>query len=146
MFKTSRINFQVKLSVQVLGDRLATIDIGQKLGDCAPFLQRGTGSSSVWPGPRHTSIPSGILIHSAVWPQQTWAENEELCPFWGGELGPHLAQCGLGQGLPPYQLASWSIQLFGHNRHGPKIGEGHTPLGRWAGSPSNARPKVISYH
>jgi len=27
-----------------------------------------------------------------------------------------------GQGLPPHQVASWSIQPFGHNRHGPKIG------------------------
>jgi len=26
-------------------------------------------------GPRPTSIPSGILIHPAVWPQQTWAKN-----------------------------------------------------------------------
>jgi len=33
--------------------------------------------------------------------------------FWGG-LGPCLAQCGLGQGLPPHQTASWSIQPFGH--------------------------------
>jgi len=23
-----------------------------------------------------------------------------------GELGPHLTQCGLGQGLPPYQVES----------------------------------------
>jgi len=23
-----------------------------------------------------------------------------------GDLGPHLTQCGLGQGLPPYQVAS----------------------------------------
>jgi len=28
-----------------------------------------------------------------------------LCPFYG-ELGPHLTQCGLGRGLPPYQVAS----------------------------------------
>jgi len=27
------------------------------------------------PGPRPISIPSGILIHPAIWPQQTWAEN-----------------------------------------------------------------------
>ena len=33
------------------------------------------------PGPRPTSIPSGILIQPAVWPQQTWAENWGLCPF-----------------------------------------------------------------
>jgi len=25
-------------------------------------------------------------------------------------------------GLPPYQVTFWSIQPFGHNRHGPKIG------------------------
>ena len=31
-------------------------------------------------------------------------------------------QCRLGRGLPPYQVASSSIQSFGHNRHGPKIG------------------------
>ena len=35
------------------------------------------------PGPRPSSIPSGILIHPAFWPQQTWAENWGLCPFFG---------------------------------------------------------------
>jgi len=45
-----------------------------------------------------------------------------LCPFPWGELGPDLTQCVLGRGLLPYQVASWSIQAFGHNRHGPKIG------------------------
>jgi len=41
--------------------------------------------------------------------------------FWGGgELGPHLTQCGLGRSPPQYQVAS--VQPFGHNRHGPKIG------------------------
>jgi len=35
------------------------------------------------PGPRPTSVPSVILIHPAVWPQRTWAENWGLCPFWG---------------------------------------------------------------
>jgi len=30
-----------------------------------------------------------------------------LCPFLGRvELGPHLTQCRLGQGLPLYQVAS----------------------------------------
>ena len=51
-------------------------------------------------------------------------------------MGPHLAQCGLGRGLPPYLAASWSIQPFGHNRHGPKSG-GVVPLLGAAGSPSN---------
>jgi len=45
----------------------------------------------------------------------------------GGELGPCLTQCGLGWGLLPYQVASSSIQPFGHTRHGPKNG-GFRPL------------------
>ena len=32
-----------------------------------------------------------------------------------GKLGPHLTQCGLGLGLSPYQVATSSIQPFGHN-------------------------------
>jgi len=55
--------------------------------------------------------------------------------FCGGELGPHLAQYGLGRGLPPYQVASWSIHPFGRNRHGPKTGGSAPFLGRGAGSP-----------
>jgi len=38
---------------------------------------------------------------------------------------------------PPYQVPSWSIQQFGHNRHGPKIGGLRPLLGGRAGSPSN---------
>jgi len=54
-------------------------------------------SNTMWPGPRPTFVPSGILIHPAVWPQQTGAEHWGALPFffWGGELGPHLTQCGL---------------------------------------------------
>jgi len=59
-----------------MGDRLATIEMGWKVG---------------------ADVPS---------------------PFFG-EVGPHLTQCRLGRGLSPYQVASWSIQPFGHNRHGP---------------------------
>ena len=51
-----------------------------------------------------------------------------LCPLiWRGELGPHLAQCGLDRGPPPCQLRSSSIQLFDHSGHGPKIGVGSAP-------------------
>jgi len=89
---------------------------GQKGGDAVPLSQGGAGSPSntLWPGLRSPSVPSGIFIHIAVWPLQTWAEN------W--ELGPHLTQCRLGWDLSPYQVASWSIQPFGHNTYGPKIG------------------------
>ena len=48
-------------------------------------------------------------------------EGGGAVPF-RGDLGPRLIQCGLGRGLIPYQAASSSIQLFGHNRHEPKTG------------------------
>jgi len=47
--------------VAEMGDRLATIDMGRKVG----------------------AVPL----------------------FRGGELGPHLTQCGLGRSLAPYQVA-----------------------------------------
>jgi len=66
--------------------RLATIH-GPKIGRglLCPLL-RGCGfpCNTMSPGPRPTSLPSGILFHPAVWPQQTWAENWGLCPFWRG--------------------------------------------------------------
>jgi len=52
--------------------------MGLKLGrGLRPLIGRGAGSSSntMWPGPRPTSVPSAVLIHPAVWPQWTWAEN-----------------------------------------------------------------------
>jgi len=66
-----------------MGDRLATIDMVRKVGGAlwpksggcpllCPFC-RGAGSPSniMLPGPRPTSVPSGILIHPTVWPQYT---------------------------------------------------------------------------
>jgi len=55
-------------------------------------------------------------------------KNWEGCAPLGWELDPHLTQCRLGRGLPLYQVVSWCIQPFGHNRHRPKIG-GCTPFG-----------------
>ena len=46
-----------------MSDRLATIDMGRKVGAAVPLSVRG-------------------------------------------ELRPHLTQCGLGRGLPPYQVTS----------------------------------------
>ena len=56
-----------------------------------------------------------------------------------GELGPRPIQCGLRRGLLRYQVASSSIQPFGHNRHGPKIGWGVPFSLGWAGSPSKTK-------
>jgi len=77
-------------TVAKMGDRLATIDMDQKLECCAPFFLGGGK----------------------------------------GELSPCVTQCDLGRGLPSYKVASRSIQPFGHNRYGPKIGKGCAPFGR----------------
>jgi len=56
-----------------MGDRLVTIDMGQKVGAAVPLsVGRELGPHlTMSPGPRPTSIPSGILIHPTVWPQYT---------------------------------------------------------------------------
>ena len=62
---------------------------GPKIGGCAPF-----GGSELGPhltqsrlGRGYTSIPSSILIHPAVWPQRTWAENWPAVPHLGEGAG-----------------------------------------------------------
>jgi len=90
-----------------MGDRLASKQVskylfghnrhGPKSGGMCPYLG-GPRSPSNTMSP--TSLPSDILIHPAVWPQQTWAKNwEGAVPLWKLELGPHLTQCGQGRGL-----------------------------------------------
>jgi len=84
-------------AVAEMGDHLAIIDMGRKAGAAVPFSvgEAGSPSNTISPGPRPTSVPSGILIHPAIWPQQTWAEKWGLlCPLFlvGGGLGTHLTQ------------------------------------------------------
>jgi len=44
--------------------------IGRKVGGCCAFpWGAGSPSNTTLPGPRPTFVPSGILIHLAVWPQ-----------------------------------------------------------------------------
>jgi len=105
-----------------MGDCLAKIDMGRKRGGAVTLSGRGWApSNTIWPGSRSTTVPSGMLIHPSVWPQQTWAKNWRLCPFWGGVAGPHLTQCG--RGLPACQVSSWSIQPFGHNTPTSQTGQ-----------------------
>jgi len=47
----------------------------------------GSPSNTKSPGPRPSSVPSDILIDTAIWPQQIWAENWGLCPFGGWGAG-----------------------------------------------------------
>jgi len=52
------------------------------------FLEvAGSPSNTKSPRSRPTSIPGGILVHPAVWPQRTLAENWGLCPFSGVGTG-----------------------------------------------------------
>jgi len=51
------------------------------------FGGAGSACNTVSPGPRPSSVPRGILIHPAVWPQLTWAENWGAVPFEEGGPG-----------------------------------------------------------
>jgi len=61
--------------------------MGRKLGGRAlpPFWEGELGPQSscntMSIGSWSTFLPSGILIHPAIWLQQLWAENWGLCPF-----------------------------------------------------------------
>jgi len=42
----------------------------KKEGAAVHLSQRArTPSNTMWPGPRSTSVPSGVFIHPAIWPQ-----------------------------------------------------------------------------
>ena len=139
-------------AVAEMGDRLATIDIRQNVrgGCCAPFRERGAAgspSNTISPGPRSTSIASGILIHPAVWPFGHNGHGPKIgacAPLLGGAGFPSNT---MSLGLRPTSLPSGILILpFGHNRYAQKTG-GFTPFwGRRisAGSQSNtvwSRPR-----
>jgi len=74
----------------------------------------GSSSNTMWPGPRPTSVPSGILIQPAVWPQHTWAENWAAVSLWGGGAGSPYNVAG----AQAYLRAKFHLdpsQSFGHN-------------------------------
>jgi len=87
--------------------RLATIDMGRKFG-LRPFWGRCSWapSNTMSLGLRPISLPSGMFIHPAIWPQQIWAKKWGAVPPGKGSWAPHLAQCRLGRDLPPCQVAS----------------------------------------
>ena len=50
--------------------------MGRKLWGSVPFWGELVPISDTMSlGPRPTSLPNGILVHPAIWPQQIWAEN-----------------------------------------------------------------------
>jgi len=66
-----------QISVQVLssswdGRPFGHNSHGPKIGGLCPYGGAGSPCNTMWPGPRPTFVPSGISIHPAIWPQQTW--------------------------------------------------------------------------
>jgi len=55
-------------AIAEMGDRLATTGMGRKWGGAAVegWVPTGSPSNTMWPGPRPTLLPSGILIHLTV--------------------------------------------------------------------------------
>jgi len=81
--------------------------MGRNLGAVPLGGGDGSASNTMLPEMRPTIVPSAILIHPDVWPQQTRAENWGLCPLFGGEVaGSPSSTMWPGRGLPPYQVAS----------------------------------------
>ena len=68
--------------------RLSTTDMDRKVGAAVPLVW-GAGSScnTMWPGQRPTPVPSGILIHVAVWLQHMGQNWGCYAPFWGRGAG-----------------------------------------------------------
>ena len=100
-------------AVAEMGDRLATIDMDRKVGGCCALFRgwAGSPSNTMWPGPRPTSILSGILIHPAVLPQYIWPKSGVCCsasPFLGegGELGAGSPSNTMWPGPRPTSLSS----------------------------------------
>jgi len=59
---------------------ITIINMGRK-------FRAGSLSNTKSPDLRPTSIPSGILMHAAIWPQYKWAKNwggGSALFFWGG--------------------------------------------------------------
>jgi len=81
-------------AVAEMGDSLATINMGRKEWLLCPFRGRGAGSpsSTMSPGLRPTSIPSGILIHAAVWPHQRHRQTGQRSDSIGRTVLQTIAQ------------------------------------------------------
>jgi len=125
--------------VAEMGDRLVTIDIGQKLKGAVPVLGGGAGSScnTMRPEARPILCTKWHLDPSRRLATTNMGRNLGGCVPCVVELGPHLTQCCAGRDLPSYQVAFWSIQPFGHNKLSRKLGAVPAPFGKRAESPSN---------
>jgi len=101
-------------------DRLATIDVSQKVGAAVPLFwwgRAGSPSNTIWPGLRPSSIPSFILIHPAVSPQYINVTDRQTTVWWDRAkktvltLRPkNYLLCGA---CPKWMLAVWwAIRVY----------------------------------
>jgi len=103
---TNRLTRNKCSSVAEKGDRLATVEYGPRSRGCAPFYGEAWSASNIMPpGPRPTSVPSGILIHPAGWHNRHGPKIVGLCAV-EGSAGSHLTQCSLVRDLP-YLCIKW---------------------------------------
>ena len=86
------------------------------------------------PQGRHVA-PMGVKFGTDQWTEGT--KFGKLVIYGYENNGISFVQCRLGWGLPLHQVASWSIQPFCRNRHGPIIGAAMPLFGERAGSQSN---------
>ena len=57
-------------------------------GCCAPCHGGAESSSNtMWPGPRPTSVRSGVLTHQTVWPQYNITDQQDNSPV--AQVGPN---------------------------------------------------------
>jgi len=89
------------LAVTEMGDSLASIDMGRKVCVCGGVLypfpwDNLAPSNTISPGPRPISVPSGILIHPAIWPQSRYRRTGQTGQtgqtIWSDSIGRTLLQ------------------------------------------------------
>ena len=94
-------------TIAEMGYRLATIDVGIKLGAVPLWgkLRPHQTQCVLAEAYLHTKWHLDPSTHLAT-TDILLAENWGAVPLLGGELGPHLTQGGQCQGLPPCQVSS----------------------------------------
>jgi len=89
---------------------------------CPFYGGPGSPSNTKSPRLRPTPIPSSILVHPAVWPQRTWAENRGLCPFRGRAAGSPSNTMSLEPRRTSIPSGILIHAAVWHNTNGLKIG------------------------
>jgi len=88
------LSFKTDSSIRDSGP-FGHIRMGRKLRGTAPIWEgAGSPSNTMWPGPVYLRTKWHLNPSSRLATMDTGRKlgAGELCPFWGGKLGPHLTQ------------------------------------------------------